>query len=59
MYHEIESDGFISYTDGNKRIQIVTDDRIFFYEICAKTLLPIIDNAMNNYIKVTHMIIGK
>jgi len=38
--------GFISFTKGNVRLQVVTDDRIYFYLMDKETLLPNLENVM-------------
>jgi len=48
-YHTINIRGFIYYIKGNVRIQITTDDRIFFYLIDPETCEPTLENVMFNY----------
>mmetsp|Transcript_2923 Transcript_2923/g.4511 ORF Transcript_2923/g.4511 Transcript_2923/m.4511 type:complete len:194 (-) Transcript_2923:3193-3774(-) len=49
LYNTIELRGFIYYIRGNVRIQIVTDEKIYFYMIDKDTLEPILDNVMKNF----------
>ena len=58
LYHEIKNRGFIYFIKGNKRIQITTDQKIFFYLIDPKTFLPILENVMFNFMNCTQMIFG-
>jgi len=58
LYKQIEVRGFIYYIKGNVRIQITTDDKIYFYLIDKETLEPIFENAMFNYMKCNQMMFG-
>jgi hypothetical protein len=49
QYKVIEKRGFIYYIKGNVRIQITTDEKIYFYLIHKETLEPILENVMYNY----------
>jgi len=49
LYHTINKRGFIYYIRGNVRIQITTDDRIYFYLIDPETCEPTLENVMFNY----------
>ena len=49
QYHIIEVRGFIYFIKGNVRIQITTDDKIYFYLIDKETFMPIFENCMANY----------
>ena len=49
QYHMLERRGFIYYIKGNIRIQITTDEKIFFYLIDKETFAPILENVMMNY----------
>ena len=49
QYKQIERRGFIYYIRGNVRIQITTDDKIYFYLIDKETFEPILENVMYNY----------
>jgi hypothetical protein len=40
IYHELNIRGFIYYIKGNVRIQVCTDERIYFYLIDKDTLQP-------------------
>ena len=41
--------GFIYYIKGNVRIQITTDDKIYFFMIDKETFMPILENVMFNF----------
>lgn len=49
----IEARGFIYYIKGNIRIQITTDELIYFYKIDPETLMPHLENVMYNYMNCT------
>jgi len=49
LFKQIEMRGFIYYIKGNVRIQIVTDEKIYFYLIDKETLEPTMENSMYNY----------
>lgn len=52
-YHQLNIRGFLFYIKGNIRIQISTDERIFFYKVDPLTLLPILENVMFNFMGCT------
>ena len=58
QYRVIEARGFIYYIKGNVRIQITTDELIYFYLIDKETLEPILENVMFNYMNCTQMMFG-
>lgn len=58
QYNCIEIRGFIYYIRGNIRIQIVTDEKIYFYLIDKHTLMPELENVMQNYMKCSQMMFG-
>lgn len=58
QYKVIEARGFIYYIKGNVRIQITTDEKIYFYLIDQVTLEPILENVMYNYMNCTQMMFG-
>lgn len=53
QYKVIEARGFIYYIKGNVRIQITTDELIYFYLIDPETLEPQLENVMYNYMNCT------
>jgi len=57
-YYTLPIRGFIYYVKGNIRIQISTEDKIYFYLIDKETLMPQFENVMNNYMKCLQMMIG-
>ena len=58
QYHSIEMRGFIYYIKGNVRIQLTTDDKIYFYKIDKKTLMPELENVMFNYMGCNQCMFG-
>jgi hypothetical protein len=57
-YYTLPIRGFIYFIKGNIRIQISTEDKIYFYLVDKETLLPIFENVMNNYMNCLQMMIG-
>lgn len=51
--------GQIYFIRGNKRIQVVTDEIIYFYMVDDKTLLPHLENVMNNDTQCSVMMFGR
>ena len=58
QYHVIHARGFIYYIKGNVRIQITTDEKIFFYLIDKKSFQPTLENVMFNYMGCNHLMFG-
>ena len=58
QYNSISARGSIYYIKGNVRIQITTDEKIFFYFIDEETLEPKLDNVMFNYMNCSQMMFG-
>ena len=58
QYQEIEVRGLIYYIKGNVRIQITTDDKIYFYKIDKETFRAEMDNVMYNYMGCNQMMFG-
>lgn len=58
QYKVIEKRGFIYYIKGNIRIQITTDDKIYFYLINKETLMPNLENVMYNYMGCNQCMFG-
>ena len=53
-YHELDDTrGQIYFIKGNIRIQIVCEDKIYFYIIDQETLMPQLENVMLNFMKAT------
>jgi hypothetical protein len=50
--------GQIYFIKGNIRIQIVTDDLIYFYLIDKKTFMPRLENVMYNSMQCSQMMFG-
>ena len=48
-YYTLPIRGFIYFIKGNVRVQISTEDKIYFYLIDKETLKPSLENVMNNY----------
>lgn len=59
LYHTIDKPAFISFTNGNVRMQLIQDKMIYFYLVDKVTLMPELEGAMNNYFNCNQMIIGK
>jgi hypothetical protein len=57
-YHTIYNRGFIYFIKGNKRIQITTDQNIYFYLIDPITFMPTLENVMFNFMNCTQMMFG-
>jgi len=52
QYHKFENmRGQIYYIKGNIRIQVTTDEKIFFYLIDKVTLEPKLENVMYNFMQ--------
>lgn len=58
QYHSISVRGFIYYIKGNIRIQITTDEKVFFYLIDKETLMPELENVMNNFMGCNQLMFG-
>jgi len=58
IYHKIKIRGFIYFIKGNVRIQIVSDNLIYFYLVDPITFIPTLENVMFNYMDCTQMMIG-
>ena len=50
--------GQIYFIRGNVRIQIVTDEKIYFYLIDKETCEPKLENVMYNYMQCSQMMFG-
>ena len=50
--------GQIYFIRGNVRIQIITDEKIFFFLIDKQTFEPTLENVMNNYMNCSVMMFG-
>jgi hypothetical protein len=49
LFHVIKVRGMIYFIKGNIRIQVTTDDYVFFYLIDKETFMPTLENVMQNY----------
>ena len=58
QYHVINAKGFIFYIKGNVRIQITTDEKIFFYYVDPEDYMPKLENVMWNYMACNQMMFG-
>lgn len=58
QYHSLEVRGFIYYIKGNIRIQVTTDEKIYFYLINKETFMPILENVMFNFMNCNQMMFG-
>ena len=59
IYHKIKIRGFIYFIKGNVRIQIVSDNLIYFYLVDPITLIPTLENVMFNFMNCSQMMFGK
>ena len=50
--------GQIYFIRGNVRIQVTTDEKIFFYIIDKKSLMPTLENVMYNFMSCSQMMFG-
>jgi len=58
-YHILpKTRGQIYFIRGNIRIQVVTDERIYFYMIDKDTFMPKLENCMNNFMQCSQMMFG-
>lgn len=57
-YETINTRGNIYFIKGNVRIQVTTDDMIYFYFIDQKTFVPKLDNVMFNFMGCNQMMFG-
>jgi len=57
-YHTEEIRGFVYFIKGNKRIQITTENKIYFFLVDPETLMPELENVMYNYMNCTQMMFG-
>jgi hypothetical protein len=58
-YHTIKARGFIYFIKGNIRIQLVTDELIYFYLIDFENFMPDLENVMYNFMSCSQMMYGK
>lgn len=58
QYHEIKVRGFVYFIKGNIRIQITTDELIYFYLIDKETYMPKLENVMYNFMGCNQMMFG-
>ena len=54
MYHK----GSLYYIKGNIRINITTDDKIYYYIVNDKEFMPKLENVMFNFMNCTSIIFG-
>jgi hypothetical protein len=59
LYHSQATMGFINFTPGNVRFQIITTSRVQFWKIDKDTLMPTMENCMYNYMDCTSMMFDK
>jgi len=58
QYNQLDVRGFIYFIKGNKRIQVTTDDKIYFYLIDPETFEPTLENVMFNFMGCNQMMFG-
>jgi hypothetical protein len=59
QYNSIDVRGLIYFIKGNIRIQVTTEEKIYFYLIDKETFEPNLENVMYNYMKCTQCMFGK
>lgn len=59
QYHQINKRAFVYFIKGNIRIQLTTEEHIYFYLIDRETFMPILENIMYNYMGCNQMMFGK
>lgn len=52
-YSKLNLKGQLYYVKGNKRFQIVTDEKIYFYLLDPETFEPILENTIYNFMECT------
>jgi hypothetical protein len=57
-YRSINVQGSIYFIKGNKRIQITTSEKIYFYLIDPVTFEPTLENVMFNFMGCSEMMFG-
>jgi hypothetical protein len=59
-YHQLDNlRGNIYFIKGNVRIQVITDETISFFLFDKETLMPTLENIMNNDMQCSMMMFGK
>jgi hypothetical protein len=58
LYHQLKLRGFIYFMKGNDRIQITTDELVYFYLIDMETFEPALENCLYNYMECNQMMFG-
>lgn len=59
QYHKFEKmRGQIYFIRGNVRIQVTTDEKIYFYLIDKETFKPQLENVMFNFMQCSQMMFG-
>ena len=58
LFHTIKVRGFIYYIKGNIRIQVTTDEVVYFYLIDKETFMPTLENVLYNYMGCNQMMFG-
>ena len=59
LFHTLHVRGFIYYIKGNIRIQVTTEQLVYFYIINKDTFMPELENVMTNYGGFNQMMFGK
>jgi len=58
-YHRFDNTrGNIYFIKGNKRIQVTTDELVYFYLIDPETYMPTLENVMYNFMQCSQMMFG-
>mgnify|MGYP006097920675 CR=1 FL=1 len=56
LYHSLDHKGMIFFMRGNIRVNICTDDKIYFYLINNEQFEPQLENVMYNYMGCNNII---
>ena len=57
-YTSLNLKGQLYYVKGNKRFQIVTDEKIYFYLVDPESFEPVLENTIYNFMECTQMMFG-
>lgn len=58
QYHCLDIRGLIYFIKGNRRIQVTTDHKVYFYLIDKESLMPVLENVMFNFMNCSQMMFG-
>ena len=58
QYYKLQHKGLLYFIKGNIRINITTDEKIFFYLVNNKEFTPVLENVMYNHMQCSSLIFG-